>query len=221
MRVLIIEDDKDTRESLKMVLERESFAVDSAADGQRGSYMARTNDYDIVLLDNNLPIKTGLEVCTDIRNASNNVPILLLSVKSEADEKALLLDSGADDYLSKPYSHKELLARMRAVTRRAPAIQPDVFVIGDLVVNCGNCEVKMGGKEVYLTRKEFSLLELLLRHRGKTVSRGIILEHVWDMDINPMSKTVETHILNLRKKLERKGERLIHNVHGRGYKILA
>ncbi len=219
MRVLVIEDNKTMRESLKSILENEGFVVDSASDGDKGSYLARTNNYDIVLLDNNLPLKMGDEVCRDIRSASKHVPILLLSVQSELHEKVLLLDSGADDYLTKPYSYRELLARMKALTRRPPVIKPDIFSVGNLVVNCLNSQVFLGDRSVYLTRKEFALLELLLRNRGNAVSKGIILEHVWDMNVNPFSKTVETHILNLRKKIERDGEKLIQSIHGRGYRI--
>jgi DNA-binding response OmpR family regulator len=221
MRILVVEDDADMRDYLKITLERESFIVDCAPDGQKGSYMARTNDYDMVLLDNMLPNKTGIEVCKDVRQSGKNMPIILLSVKSEADEKAALLDSGADDYLTKPYSHKELLARMRALMRRAPLVKPTVLKVGDVTLDTTTNEVRKGKKEIYLTRKEFGLLELLMQNKGNIVSRGAILEHVWDSDGDPFSKTIETHILNLRKKIENGRKRFLINVPGRGYKISA
>jgi DNA-binding response OmpR family regulator len=219
MRILVIEDDKDTRDYLKLTLERESFTVDCAPDGEKGSYMARTNLYDLVLLDSVLPYKHGYEVCTEIRESGKTFPIILLSVQSEIEQKTKLLDLGADDYLTKPYSHKELLARIRAVTRRPTTIDSPELSIGDITLNSTTNEVYKGRKEVYLTRKEFALLEILLKNKGKLVSRGLILERVWDMDNAPFSKTVETHILNLRKKLESGKKKFIFNIPGRGYKI--
>jgi len=221
MRILIVEDDTEMRDFLKVTLERESFAVDIAEDGKQGSYMARTNDYDLIILDNVLPHKLGIEVCSDIRKMGKTTPILLLSVRSEIDEKTALLDAGADDYIIKPYSHKELLSRIRALTRRSSVITPTRLYVDDLILDSVAYEVRRGEKEIHLTTKEFALLELLLRNKGKVVSRGIILEHVWDISGDPLSKTVETHIVNLRKKIEKGSKKLIVNVSGRGYKIEA
>lgn len=220
MRILIIEDDAHVRESLKANLESESFVVDGAEDGRKGSYLARTNEYDLIILDSVLPHKLGIEVCRDIRQSGKTTPILLLSVKADAEEKARLLDAGVDDYMTKPHSHKELVARIRALTRRGNVIESPVMSAGDLTLDTSSYEVRRGNTPVYLTLKEFSLLELLMKNKGKVVSRGSILEHVWDMEGNPLSKTIETHILNLRKKLEKgKGGKLIYNIPGRGYKI--
>jgi DNA-binding response OmpR family regulator len=219
MRILVIEDNAEMRHSLKITLERESFAVDAASDGREGSYMARTNEYDIIILDNVLPFKNGAEVCDDIRKSGNSTPILFLSVKSEIDDITQHLDLGADDYLAKPYSHKELVSRLKALSRRSRHVENIVFHAGNLVLDSKANEVRLKGKEIYLTRKEFSLLELLLRHKGSVVSRGTILEHVWDIEGDPLSKTVETHILNLRKKIEKGKDKIIFNVPGRGYKI--
>lgn len=221
MRILVVEDNPEMRSYLKMTLERESYVVDCADNGEKGSYMARTNEYDLVLLDNVLPQKMGLEVCKDIRKSEKNTPIMLLSVRSEIEEKTLHLDSGADDYLTKPYSHQELVSRIKALTRRQGVVNSAIFTIGDLTLNSLSHEVFKGKKEIYLTRKEFALLELLLRNKGKIVSRGTILEHVWEIDSDPHSKTVETHILNLRKKIGSKKRQIIFNVPGRGYKIHA
>lgn len=220
MRILIIEDNAEIRKLIKVGLEAESFAVDTAEDGEKGSFTARTNDYDLVILDYILPKKHGDQVCKEIRKAGKKMPILLLSVEKETSDKVTLLESGADDYMTKPFSFEELIARIRTLLRRPQNIQEETFEIGNIKLNSRTQEVKRGKNDVYLTRKEFSLLEFLLRHKGQTVSRGMIMEHVWDLDGNPFSSTIETHIFNLRKKIEeRKSGRLIHNVPGRGYKI--
>ncbi len=166
-----------------------------------------------------LPRKNGLEICSELRQEKTEVPILLLSVKSEINDKTTLLNAGADDYVCKPFSFTELLARIRAVTRRQAHIKPKVLSSGDLTLDSAACEVRRGTKEIYLTRKEFALLELLLQHKGTVVSRGTILEHVWDAEGDPFSKTIETHILNLRKKIETAKQKYIISVSGRGYKI--
>lgn len=220
MRVLIVEDEKEISDFLKKVLEAECFIVDASMDGESGSYLGRTNNYDIIILDNNMPKKTGIEVCKDIRSIGKNVPILMLSVKSEAITKAELLDAGADDYLTKPFSLEELLARIRALLRRSPEIKDEVLQVDNLVLDIKKQSVKRGEKDVYLTRKEFSLLEYMMRNKGNVLSRGMILEHVWDINADPFSNTIESHIMSLRKKIGRSvGKKLIQTVPGRGYKI--
>lgn len=220
MRILIIEDNAEIRNLLKVGLEAESFAVDTAEDGEKGSFIARTNDYDLVLLDYMLPKKNGDQVCKEIRKAGKKTPILLLSVQNEVSDKVTLLQNGADDYMTKPFSFEELVARIRTLMRRPQTLQEETFEIGNVKLNSRTQEVKMGKENVYLTKKEYTLLEFLLRHKGETVSRGMIMEHVWDLDGDPFSNTIETHIFNLRKKIEqRKNGRLIYNVPGRGYKI--
>lgn len=219
MRILVIEDNEDIRELLKIGLEAEMFSVDMAEDGELGSYLARTNDHDLILLDNVLPKKTGVQVCREIREAGKHMPIILMSIKSGTEEKIRLLNTGADDYIAKPFSFRELLARIHAVLRRPQTQLPENIESGDIVLNSRTHEVTRGNEHVYLTRKEYSLLELLIRHSGEVVSRGTIMEHVWDLDGNPFSNTIETHVFNLRKKLEKNKERLIWNVPGRGYKL--
>lgn len=219
MRILIIEDDAEAREALKFNLESESFVVDCAKDGREGSYAARTNDYDLIILDNILPYKPGIEVARDIRAAGKKTPILLLSVKTDPDEKAALLDAGVDDYMTKPHSHQELVARMRALMRRSPDTQDSEIKAGELVVDTRSYKVRRGERQIYLTLKEFSLLELLLRNKGNVVSRDTILRQVWDMEGNPASKTIETHIVNLRKKIGKDKGKIIYNIPGKGYKI--
>ena len=219
MKVLIIEDNSSIRNVLRMSLEAECFAVDEAEDGDHGSYLARTNDYDIIILDNVLPKKLGKQVCKDIREAGKTMPVLLLSMKSDVLDKIDLLDSGADDYMTKPFSFEELLARMRALIRRPKNIEESILHIRNIALNRDRHEVEKSGKEINLTRKEFSLLELLIQNKEKVVSRGQILEHVWDINADPFSNTIEAHILNLRRKLEDDKRDLIRNIPGRGYKV--
>lgn len=222
MRILIIEDDADLRSVLKSGFESECFVVDMVDDGEQGSYLARTNDYDVILLDYNLPKKNGREVCAEIRQSGKTTPIIMLTVQSEVGMKVDLLNLGADDYVEKPFSFEELLARVRSVLRRPKTIQDEVYQIDDLVFDARRHLVTRAGKPIELTRKEFMLLEYLLRNKTEVVTRGMLIEHVWDMHIDPLSNTIDTHILRLRKKLDVGGSHeLIHTVPGRGYKIMA
>jgi two-component system, OmpR family, response regulator len=220
MRILVVDDDRDIREFLKSNLEADCFVVDTTGDGEEGSYMGRVHDYDLILLDYILPKKTGYTVCRDIRAAGKATPIIILSVQCETDDKVDLLNAGADDYLVKPFSYEELRSRIRAIMRRPPSLMTPVLSVSDLVLDTARQKVRRAGKEIYLTRKEFALLEYLLRNSGTVISRGALLEHVWDESVDPFSNTVEAHILNLRKKIDKKArKKLIHTVPGRGYKI--
>ena len=219
MRILIVEDDKDLICSLKKSLESQTFAVDVADNGENGSYLARVNDYDIIILNNSLPKKSGTDVCRDIRGANKNTPIIILSETESIKEKISLLQEGADDHIVKPFSFEELLARIHALLRRPPLTHKPILDVDTLRLDCYNQQVTKGEKRVYLTRKEFALLEYLMRNKGAVVSRGMILEHVWNEATDPFSNTIESHILKLRKKIDTKRRRLIHNVPGRGYKI--
>lgn len=220
MRILLVEDSKEIINFLKPSLEAEHFAVDVAEDGEKGSFLGRTNDYDLIILDIILPKKSGLEVCREIREKGKTAPIIVLSVKSETVTKVELLNAGADDYLIKPFSLEELLARIRALLRRPKQIKGDILEIDDLILDTKRCSVKRGKKEIHLTRKEFMLLEYLLRNMGIVLSRGMIMEHVWDMNVDPFSNTIESHILSLRRKMDFPGKKkLIHTVSGRGYKL--
>ena len=220
MRALVVDDEQDLREMLAENLRRERFAVDTAGDGTEGSYLARTNEYDVIILDNMLPEKSGISVCSDVRRTGRVVPIIMLSVLTDSWRKVELLNAGADDYLSKPYSFDELMARVRALLRRPKELLGEVLTIDTLSVDTKRQIVSRNETRVHLTRKEFMLLEYLMRHQGAVLSRGMILEHVWDMMSDPFSNTIESHIRGLRKKLHLPGERpLIHTVSGRGYKI--
>lgn len=220
MRILIVEDEQDIREFLKISLEAEMFTVDLAENGEKGSHLARANKYDVIILDDILPKKTGAEICAEIRKNGQTTPIIMLSIKTQATQKIDLLNMGADDYIGKPFTFGELLARIRAVLRRPQQLESDILEMEDLVLDVARHRVLRNGKEIYLTRKEFELLEYLMRNRGTVVSRGTLIEHIWDMQADPFSNTIETHILNLRKKIDTQpGRKLIQTVPGRGYKV--
>ncbi len=221
MKILIVEDDDKIRAFLKDSLESEFFAVDAVSDGETGSYCGRTNEYDLVILDNQLPKKNGIDVCREIRDNGKTMPILILSVRSETVTKTQLLDAGADDYLTKPFELAELLARVRALLRRPLAIEAEILQVKDIELDVRRSVVKKREKPIKLTRKEFMLLQYLMQNRGTVLSRGMILEHVWDMSADIFSNTIESHILSLRKKIgdTDSKRRLIETVPGRGYKI--
>ena len=219
MRILIVEDDTNLAEQLKKNLENRTFAVDVAKDGENGSYLARVNDYDIIILDDSLPKKNSTDVCREIRNADKTTPIIVVSETTDVQEKISLLHEGADDHLIKPFSFEELSARIQAILRRPTLKYKPVLDIDVVKLDCHKQQVTRGEKRVYLTRKEFALLEYLMRNKGSVVSRSMIMEHVWNDETDPFSNTIESHILNLRKKIDSKRRRLIHNVPGRGYKI--
>lgn len=221
VNILLIEDDKEIVTTLVPQLKERGFAVDVAFDGEEGLGKARKNDHDIIILDKGLPKKDGLEVCSGIRAAGRHMPILILSVKSEIDTKTDLLNAGADDYMTKPFSFKELMARLNALLRRPEKVERTTLWIGDLKVDIEGRTVMCGNKNLHLTTKEFSLLEYFLRNRGKALSRQEILEHVWDINADPFTNTIETHLVNLRKKIEGKnGKKVIHTIPGVGYKIV-
>lgn len=221
MNILIIEDDKEILNFLKPFLKSEGFVVDVAENGDDGLYKAKINDYDIIILDILLPGKDGRQVCSEIRSTGNHVPIIVLSVKGEISTKVDLLDIGADDYLTKPFSYVELMARVKALLRRSKSIKSDVLCVDDLILDTRRHVVTRGKTDIHLTPKEFFLLEYLMRNEDKVLSRASILEHVWDIDTDPFTNTIETHILNLRKKIGCKNKReLIHSISGMGYKIV-
>lgn len=222
MRILLIEDNVHISDLVKLGLEAESFTVDVCADGESGSYHARTNEYDLIILDIGLPKRRGPDVCADIRAAGKKTPVIMLSVESEIVTKVELLSIGADDYMTKPFSFEELLARVRALLRRPHTHITEQLSVSDLTLDSRTQEVVRARRKIYLTRKEFSLLEYLMRHANAVVTRGSLLEHVWDLDGNPFSNSIETHIYNLRRKINVPHRpHLIENVPGRGYRLLA
>lgn len=224
MRILIIEDDVDTLDYIQERLEEKCIAVDTATNGEDGLRLATRNDYDLILLDYGLPLMNGLDVCIAIRSQPSetrrHVPIVIISVTDETTCKVKTLTAGADDYVIKPFFFDELYSRIQAIMRR-PLLKENMrFELDDLVLDIDTQKVTRGSMSIYLTKKEFALLEYLMRNKGSVMSRGSITEHVWDMNIDTLSNTIEMHILNLRKKLENSERtKLIHSIPGRGYKI--
>lgn len=222
MRILVVEDEHRIANSIKKGLEQEAFAVDVAYVGEYGYDLAATEDYDVIILDLLLPKLSGLEICRRLRNEGVNTPILILTAKGQIQEKVEGLNAGADDYLVKPFSFAELLARIKALTRRPKEILQTVLKCKDLSMDTVNFEVKRAGKKINLSRKEFALLEYLLRNQGKVVSKDQIINHVWDFDADILPNTVEAFIGSLRKKIDRSFKDkppLIHTVRGFGYRL--
>lgn len=218
MRILVVEDDPQVASSLKACFEAEAFTVDVASDGEQGLRSAKSVDYDLMILDYVLPELDGMELCRMIREHGKKAPILMLTVRAETPDKVAALDIGADDYLTKPFSVDELRARVRALMRRPQGIMDDTLKIDDLALDVQRQRIMRGEKEVYLTRKEFMLLEYLLRNQGIVLSRQKLLAHVWGSDIDSSSNTIEMHVMSLRKKIDAPARRkLIHTVPGRGY----
>lgn len=217
---MVVEDDREVSHALREVLTRQSYSVDVLATGEDALRHAAETSYDLILLDYVLPGINGREVCSMLRERGFASPILMLTVRAETSDKVGALDQGADDYLTKPFSTDELLARVRALLRRPKPLQPDTLQIGDLVIDTQRQKVMRGEREIYLTRKEFALVEYLMRNRGLVLSRHQIMEHVWDRNADPFSNTIETHMMTLRKKIDSpEKQKLIHTVQGRGYKL--
>ena len=220
MKILSIEDEKEINTYLKKNLENSGFNVDIAETAEGGLFLAQSSEYDLILLDLNLPDKNGIEVCKELRLKENKIPIIILSVNAGTEDKVSLLNSGADDYLTKPFKITELVARIHALCRRPRIIKNEILSYNNLLLDVTKQIVKIGEKKIYLTRKEFSLLEYLLRNKGSVVSRAKILENVWDQEADIFSNTIETHVLNLRKKLKNYlNNSLIKTYSGRGYAI--
>ncbi len=194
------------------------YSVDCAKNGVQGSLMARTKNYDAILLDLCLPERMGNAVCTEVRAAGKNAPIVVMSVESDVPKKIELLNLGADDFLAKPFSLDELLARLRAVLRRPKALQEDTLRAQDLALDLVRHRATLGEKEIRLTKKEFHLLEYLMRNRGIVVARSTLLENVWDDAHGLATNTIEAHIRSIRKKLAAfNAAELIHTIPGCGY----
>lgn len=222
MRILLIEDEHRIANSIKKGLEQEHYAVDIAYDGLDGFDLATTEDYDLLILDLMLPGMDGLKICQELRQKQIHTPILILTAKGQVEDKIKGLDGGADDYLTKPFSFEELLARIRALTRRPQNSLDAVLTIGGLSLNTVTFEVKRAGKPINLSGKEFSLLEFLLRHPRQIIKKEKIIGHVWDYDADILPNTVEVYIKNLRRKIDLPFPQfspLIHTVRGFGYKI--
>ena len=218
MRILVVEDEREAAAVLARGLREQSFAVDVAHDGRSALEQAGINDYDLVVLDLLLPGMNGLDVCRHLRAAQQAVPVLMLTARGEPDQRVVGLDAGADDYLPKPYHFGELLARIRALLRRGPALTSAVLTIEDLEIDTRSRRVRRGGQPVTLTTKEYALLDYLARRQGDVVTRAEISEHVWDDSFDPMSNVIEVYIQRLRRKIDDTHPvKFIHTRRGAGY----
>lgn len=222
MRILVVEDEHRIAVSIKKGLEQEEYAVDVAYTGPDGYDLATTEDYDLIILDLMLPEMDGLTICKNLRKEHIHTPILILTAKSQIHDKVAGLDTGADDYLTKPFSFEELLARIRALLRRPKQAIGDILQVRDFSLNLKTYEAVRGNSSIRLSSKEFALLDYLLRNKGIIVSKDQIISHVWDYDADILPNTVEVYIGNLRNKIDKPFSNrppLIHTVRGFGYKI--
>ena len=222
MRVLVVEDDPRLAALLARWLRENAWAVDHAIDGDAALYHASITAYDVIMLDVVLPQRSGLEVCAELRKRGLRTPILMLTARDTLGDRVAGLDTGADDYLTKPFELQELLARLRALTRRGPALAPSVLMIADLVVETASQRATRGGRELSLTTKEYALLEYLARNAGRVIGRAELSEHVWDQNHDPASNALEVYINRVRKKVDGAGgPPLIHTRRGAGYMLVA
>jgi len=219
MRILVVEDDKKIASFVKKGLEAAGFAVDHAPDGEEGLHLALTESYDAAIIDLMLPRLDGLTLIENIRNDRINTPIIILSAKGSIDDRVRGLQTGSDDYLTKPFAFSELLARVQALIRRSTGTsEPTTLSLADLTMDLLAREIYRSGKKIELQPKEFSLLEYLMRNVGKVVSKTMIMEHVWDYHFDPQTNVVEARVSRLRDKIDKGfGDKLIHTVRGVGY----
>ena len=220
MRILLVEDDPRVASFIAKGLREQTYAVDVAPDGEQGVYRAQVNDYDLVILDIALPIKDGYSVCRDLRAGGFRTPVLMLTARGSVDDRVTGLDCGADDYLTKPFEFKELLARLRALARRPTALLPQILRAGDLAVDTGAHAASVAGAPLTLTAKEYALLEYLVLNQGRVLGREQIAQHVWDESFDPLSNIIDVYIKRLRAKLGDSG-RLIRTRRGEGYMLSA
>lgn len=222
MRILVVEDEHRIASTIKKGLEQEKYAVDVCFNGTNGLDLALTEDYDVIILDRMLPEMDGLKICKDLRGKNIHTPILMLTARGQIEDKVEGLDSGADDYLTKPFSFEELLARIRALSRRPKNSTETILSVADLTLDPKTYIVTRQKKPIHLSGKEFALLEYLMRNKNTIVSKDQIVSHVWNYDADILPNTVEVYIRNLRTKIDRPfkdNKPLLHTARGFGYKI--
>ncbi|MEK7635092.1 MAG: response regulator transcription factor [Patescibacteria group bacterium] len=222
MKILIIEDEENLAKMLKKGLESEGYAVDHLSDGESGQRRIEVNhmDYDIVILDLMLPKRHGFEVCQNIRKVGIGLPILILTAKCDLESKVSLLNTGADDYMMKPFAFSELLARIKALTRRPKVVLSPELKIADLVLNLNDKKLFRSDKEISLTLKEFRILEYFMRRPNKTVARVDLTDNIWDFDYDSFSNTLEVYINRIREKIDKnRKKKLLETVRGVGYRL--
>lgn len=218
MRILLVEDEPRVSHFIAKGLREQSFAVDLASDGEDALYKVSISEYDLIILDVMLPVKDGLQVCRQLRGQSIRTPVLMLTARDAVEDRVKGLDSGADDYLSKPFAFTELLARVRALLRRTKSFRPEVLQVADLQLNTANHMVMRKGRPINLTAKEYALLEFFVLRENKIVGRNEIAEHVWDENFDPFSNVIDVYVRRLRKKLDEGFDKaLIHTRRGEGY----
>ena len=218
MRLLLVEDEPRVAGFIAKGLREQSYAVDIAANGEEALYRGRENEYDLVILDVMLPLRDGYAVCRELRAAGFRNPVLMLTARDAVDDRVTGLDAGADDYLTKPFDFKELLARIRALLRRPRELRPPLMRAADLVLDTGNHSASRSGRAISLTAKEYALLEFLMQRRGRVVGREQIAQHVWDENFDPLSNVIDVYVRRLRAKIdEGSGRPLIHTRRGEGY----
>ena len=220
LRILLVEDELSAARMLAKGLREQAYAVDVVADGEEALYRASINDYDLVILDVMLPRKNGIVVCRELRAAGSALPVLMLTARDSVPDRIAGLDTGADDYLTKPFDFHELLARVRALLRRGPVLQPELIQVADLTVDTRARRVQRGGRRIELTAKEFALLDYLARNVDQVVGRASIAEHVWDENFDPFSNLIEVYIQRLRRKLDDgQSRKLLRTLRGEGYML--
>jgi heavy metal response regulator len=220
MRILVVEDEEAIATFLEQGLSEAGYAVDLAIDGAEALHWLAIAAYDAILLDIMLPYVDGLTVCAELRQRGVRTPVLMLTARDTIEDRVTGLDGGADDYLVKPFAFTELLARLRALLRREPALKATVLQVDDLTLDTASHEVRRGGQAITLTIKEYALLEFLMRHPNQTLSRTTIAEHVWDYAFDHLSNIIDVHIFALRRKLDDgRSTKLLHTVRGVGYRL--
>lgn len=220
MRILVVDDDRRLCSVVRRGLTEEAYAVDVAYDGEEGEYLAEVNPYDLIILDILMPKKDGIEVCEELRDKRINTPILMLTAKDAVEDRVRGLDAGADDYMVKPFSFNELLARVRALLRREAMTKSPEIKLGDLVLNTLTREVRRGTRPIELTTKEYVILEYFMRHPNVVVTRTMLEDHAWDYDFDSMSNLVDVYIRRLRRKIDDdEKESLLQTVRGAGYRL--
>jgi len=218
MRLLLVEDDPRIARFVAKGLRERAYAVDISATGDDALYQAAINSYDLVILDVMIPGRNGFEVCRELRRAGNSVPILMLTARDAVEDRITGLDHGADDYLTKPFEFRELLARLGALLRRSAEMRPPQIVVADLVLDTGAQSVSRAGRTIPLTTKEYALLEFLARSAGRVVGRAEIAEHVWDETFDPFSNLIEVYVNRVRRKIDFAPlKQLLHTRRGAGY----
>lgn len=222
MRILLVEDDSRIARFVSQALREQAYALDVSADGEDALYKASVNDYDAVILDVMIPGRDGFEVCRELRSTGSAVPVIMLTARDAVPDRVAGLDSGADDYLTKPFEVAELLARLRALLRRGREVRPALISVADLRIDTRAHVVTRAGRRVELTAKEYALLEYLARERGRVLTRAEIAEHVWDENFDPLSNLIDVNINRLRRKVDDGFDApLIHTRRGEGYMLAA